>query len=64
MNKNISEKTINAWRKEINEKFSYKSEIKFPKRESISFYDWENDLSVNPDFKEWELEMAIFRWGK
>lgn len=64
MNNNISEKMLQSWREEIRDKFCSVNPIKFPEREKLPFYDWQNDLADNPDFEEWELEMAIFRWGR
>ena len=34
------------------------SVMEFPKREQIGIYDHELDLTVNPSWIEWEIEMA------
>lgn len=31
--------------------------IQFPKREKIDIYDYELDLTVNPNWIEWEIEI-------
>jgi len=61
---NISEKMLNSWRKEIRDKFGSANPIKFPEREKLPIYDINYDIAYNFDFEEWELEMAVFRWGR
>lgn len=55
---------LNSWRKEIRDKFGSANPIKFPEREKLPIYDINYDIAYNFDFEEWELEMAVFRWGR